>query len=173
LIAEQRSLCADDWLFDEERATEVLITLNHLDIARMNEVIIVFTRFIKCVEGNFVSYFDIFPILQKLPTNLGFLRTNKHRETLRQAASQRFSRTTDLNIIFACCLATPVGERYYNHNIFGDNITGNFLRLNQVSSHSLGISLKGAARYSWCVLRGFFGCRITWLLLTPSKVNQC
>jgi hypothetical protein len=38
--------------------------VNGLDIARLNEVIVIFTRFIKCVEGNFVSYFDTFLMSQ-------------------------------------------------------------------------------------------------------------
>jgi hypothetical protein len=47
-------LYTGDWLFDGE--TEVLAALILLDVARPNEV----TRFNICVEGTFVSYFDIF-----------------------------------------------------------------------------------------------------------------
>jgi hypothetical protein len=45
---------------NENREAEVLAALNRLDIARPNEVMIIFTRFLKCVEGNSISYFDIF-----------------------------------------------------------------------------------------------------------------
>jgi hypothetical protein len=46
----------------EGGGTEALTALNRLDIARLNDVIVIFTRFIKCVEGNFISYFDRFPM---------------------------------------------------------------------------------------------------------------
>jgi hypothetical protein len=71
----------------------VLAALNCLDIAWLNEVMIIFRPFIKCVEGNFISYFDIFPMLQKLMVDLGSLRADKHIETLMQTVSERFSRT--------------------------------------------------------------------------------
>jgi hypothetical protein len=93
---------------------EVLAALNGLDIVRLNEVIIIVTRFLKCVEGNSILYFNIFPMLQKLVVNLGSLRANKHAETLMQTVSERFSRTTHLNVIFVCCLVTPAGRKYYS-----------------------------------------------------------
>jgi hypothetical protein len=43
--------------------------------------------------------------------NLGPLRANKHTETLMQALSERFSRTTDLNLIFVC-LVMPAGKKH-------------------------------------------------------------
>jgi hypothetical protein len=36
-----------------------------------------FHTIIKCVEGNSIWYFDMFPMLQKLMVNLGSLRANK------------------------------------------------------------------------------------------------
>jgi hypothetical protein len=51
---------------NENRETEVLAAPNRLNIARMNEVMVIFTRFIKCVEGNSISYSDICPMIQKL-----------------------------------------------------------------------------------------------------------
>jgi hypothetical protein len=73
----------------------------------------IFTQFIKYIEGNFVSYFDIFPMLQKLILKSRSLRVKKHAETLMQAVSRRFSRITNLNVIFVCCLVTPARKRYY------------------------------------------------------------
>jgi hypothetical protein len=99
-------------LLKEHRGTEVQAALNRLDIARLNEAMVIFTRFIKCLEGNSISYFDRFPMLQKLMVDLRPLRANKHAETLMQTESERFSRTTDLNIIFVCCLVTPAGKQY-------------------------------------------------------------
>jgi hypothetical protein len=74
----------------ENRETEVLAALNHLNIARLNKLMVIFTRFIKCVEGNSISYFDIFPILQELMVDLGSLCASKHAETLMQTVSERF-----------------------------------------------------------------------------------
>jgi hypothetical protein len=51
-------------------------------------------------------------MLQKLMVILGSLRANKHAETLMQTVSERFSLTTDLNIILVCCLVTPAGKNY-------------------------------------------------------------
>jgi hypothetical protein len=96
---------------NENRETEVLAALNRLDIAWLNEVMVIFTRFIKCVEGNSISYFDIFPMSQKLMIDLESLRANKHAETLMQTVSERFSRTTDLNVIFVCCMVTLAGKK--------------------------------------------------------------
>jgi hypothetical protein len=101
------------FLKDKEE-TEAMAALNHLDVGRLNEVLAIFTGFVKSVEGNSVSYFNIFPMLQKLMANLGSLRANKHTETLMKAVSERFSRTTDLNMIFTCFLVTPDGKRYYS-----------------------------------------------------------
>jgi hypothetical protein len=85
-----------------------------LDFARLNEVMAVFRRFIKSAEGNSVSYFNIFPILEKLMANLGAVRANKHAEALMNAVSRRFSETTDMNIIFPCFLVTPIEKTYYS-----------------------------------------------------------
>jgi hypothetical protein len=92
------------------RETEVLAAMNCLDIARLNEVIVIFTRFIKCVHGNSISYLDIFPMLPKLMVDLGSLRANKHAETLMQTLSERFSRTADLDVMFVCDLVMPAGK---------------------------------------------------------------
>jgi hypothetical protein len=105
-------LDASDWLLKENGETEALAALNHLDVARLNEVMLVFTRFIKCVERNSIAYFDIFPMLYRLIINLGSLRDNKHAQILMQTVLERFSRTTDLNAIFVCCLVTPAGNKY-------------------------------------------------------------
>jgi hypothetical protein len=45
---------------NENRETEVLAIPNRLNIARLNELMVIFTWFIKCVEGNSISYFDMF-----------------------------------------------------------------------------------------------------------------
>jgi hypothetical protein len=101
------------FLKDKEE-TDALAALMRLDFARLNEVITVFRRFIKSAEGNYVSYSNIFPMLQKLMADLSALHANKHTETLMNAVSRRFSETTDVNIIFICFLVTPIGKRYYN-----------------------------------------------------------
>jgi hypothetical protein len=98
------------YFLNENRETEVLAALNCLDVARLNEVVVIFARFIKSAEGNSISYFDIFPMLQKLMVDLGSLRANEHTETLMQTVSERFSRTTGLNVIFVCCLVTQTGK---------------------------------------------------------------
>jgi hypothetical protein len=95
---------------NENRETAAWAALNRLDIDRLNEFMVTFMRFIKCVEGNSISYFDIFPGLQKLMVNLESLCVNKHAKTLMQTVSERFSRTTELNVIFICCLVTPSGK---------------------------------------------------------------
>jgi hypothetical protein len=99
-------------ILTETGETEALAVLNCLDIARLNEVMAIFMRFIKCMKGNFLSYFNIFPRLQKLMANIGSLRADQHAAILMQTVSERFSRTTDLDCIFAYCLVTPVGKRY-------------------------------------------------------------
>jgi hypothetical protein len=90
----------------ENGETKARAALDRLDIARLNEVVVIFTGFIKGVEGNFISYFDIFLMFQKLLVNLGSLLAGKHAETLMLTA-ECFSRTTDLNVIFFCCRVTP------------------------------------------------------------------
>jgi hypothetical protein len=100
------------FLKDKEE-TDALAALMRVDSARLNEVMAVFRRFIKSAEGNSVSYSNIFPMLEKLMANLGALRANKHAEALMNAVLRRFSETTDVNIIFACFLVTPIGKRYY------------------------------------------------------------
>jgi hypothetical protein len=46
--------------FTENEETEALVAVNRLDIARLNEVMAIFTRLIKYMEGTFISYFDFF-----------------------------------------------------------------------------------------------------------------
>jgi hypothetical protein len=92
---------------NENRETEALAALNSRDIARLNEVMVIFGRFINYVERNSISFFKIFLMLCQLRVNFGSLRANKHAETLMQTVSDRLSRTTDLNVIFVCCLVTP------------------------------------------------------------------
>jgi hypothetical protein len=99
--------------FNENRETEVLAALNRLDIDGLNKVRVIFTQFIKCVEGNLISYFDIFPILQKLMVDLESLRAKKHAKTFMQTVSEHFSRTADLNVTFVCSLVTPAWKNYY------------------------------------------------------------
>jgi hypothetical protein len=94
--------------------TDALVALMRLDFVRLNEVVAIFRRFIKSAEGNSVSYSNIFPMLEKLMTDLGALRANKHAEALINAVSRRFSGTTDVNIIFTCFLVTPIGKRYHS-----------------------------------------------------------
>jgi hypothetical protein len=98
----------------DKEETDALAALMRLDFARLNKVMTVFRRFIKSAEGNFVSYSNIFQILEKLMANLGALRANKHAEALMNAVSRRFSETTDVNIIFTRFLVTPIGKRYYS-----------------------------------------------------------
>jgi hypothetical protein len=95
---------------EENQEKEALVALNCLGIARLTEAMDIFTRFIKCVKGNCISYFNIFLMLQKLVVNLGSLCANKHAEILMQIVAERFSRTPDLNVIFGCCLVTPAGK---------------------------------------------------------------
>jgi hypothetical protein len=83
-----------------------------LDFARLNEVMAVFRRFIKSAEGNYVSYSNILPMLEKLMANLGAVRANKHAEAFMNAISRRFSEITDMNIIFTCFLVTLIGKTY-------------------------------------------------------------
>jgi hypothetical protein len=96
----------------EREETEVMAALNLLDVAKLNEVLAIFRRFVKSADGNSVSYFHIFPMSQKLMANLGSLRASKHAETLMKAVSEHFSRTSDLNIKFTCFLVVPVGKKY-------------------------------------------------------------
>jgi hypothetical protein len=98
----------------EETDALALVTLMRLDFARLNEVMTVFRRFIKSAEGNSVSYSNIYPISEKLMANLGALRANKHAKVLMNAVSRRFSETTNVNIISACFLVTPIGTTYYS-----------------------------------------------------------
>jgi hypothetical protein len=76
---------------NQNRETGVPPALNRLDITRQNEVMVIFTRFIKRVERNSISYFDIFSMFQKLMVDLGSLRVNKHVDTLMEAVSKHFS----------------------------------------------------------------------------------
>jgi hypothetical protein len=45
---------------NKNRETEGLTALNCFDIARLNEVMAIFTQFVTNVDGSFGSYFDIF-----------------------------------------------------------------------------------------------------------------
>jgi hypothetical protein len=101
------------FLKDKEE-TNALSALMRLDFARLNEVIAVFTWFIKSAEGNSVSYWNIFPTLEKLMANLGALGADKHAEALMNAVSTRFSETTDVNKIFTCFLGASIGQRSYS-----------------------------------------------------------
>jgi hypothetical protein len=47
----------------ENGENEALAVLNRLDIVKPNEVMPVFLQFIKCVEGDFLSCFEIFLII--------------------------------------------------------------------------------------------------------------
>jgi hypothetical protein len=98
----------------DKKETDTLAALMRLDFARLNEVMAVFRRFIKFVEGNSVSYSNVFPMLEKLMANFGAVRADKHAKALMNAVSRRFSEITDVNIIFTCFLVTPIGKRYYN-----------------------------------------------------------
>jgi hypothetical protein len=98
------------FLRDKEE-TDALAALMRFDFARLNEVIAVFRRFIKSVEGNPVSYSNVFPMLEKLMANFGALHANKHADALMNALSRRFSETTDVNITFTCFLVRPIGKR--------------------------------------------------------------
>jgi hypothetical protein len=100
------------WKDKEE--TDALAAPMRLDFARLNEIMAVFRRFIKSAEGNSVSYSNIFPMLEKLMANLGAVHANKHAEALMNAVAWHFSETTDVNIIFACFLVTPIGKRCYS-----------------------------------------------------------
>jgi hypothetical protein len=88
-----------------------MAVVNRLDVGRPKETPAVFTHFVKSTEGNSASYFDIFPMLQKLMATLGSVRAHKHAEILGKAASEHFSLTTDLSIMFTCFLVIPVGQR--------------------------------------------------------------
>jgi hypothetical protein len=101
------------FLKDKEE-TDTLAALMRFEFARLNEVMAVFRRFIKSAKGNSVSYSNILPMSEKLMTNFGALRANKHAEALMNTVSRRFSETTDVNIIFACFLVTPIGKRHYS-----------------------------------------------------------
>jgi hypothetical protein len=89
----------------ENQETEALVALNRPNIARLNEIMVNFTLFIKCVQGNSILCFDIL-----LMVKLGSLRVNQHAETLMQNVSGRFSWTRDLDVMFVCCLAAPAGK---------------------------------------------------------------
>jgi hypothetical protein len=65
--------------------------LNRLDIAKLNEVMPICLQFIKCVEGDFLSYFETFPILEKFMANLEPLRSKGYTEHLMQAVSKCIS----------------------------------------------------------------------------------
>jgi hypothetical protein len=91
---------------------EALVAPNRLDIGKLKEVMAIFTPFIKSAEGNSLSDVNIFPILRKLMANPGSLHANRHAETLMKTASERFSRTTDLNRIFICFLMIRFGQKY-------------------------------------------------------------
>jgi hypothetical protein len=105
-------LLAGDWLLTENRETAALAALIRLDITRLNEGIAIFTRFIKCVDGSF--HIRHMSNVTKVNRKFGSLYANKHAETLMQVVSERFSRATDLSMMFACRLVMPVEQRYYS-----------------------------------------------------------
>jgi hypothetical protein len=100
------------WSKDKEE-TEAPDALKRLEVGRLNEVMIFLIQFIRSAEGNSVFYFNIFLMLQKPMSDLGSLRANKLTETLVTAVSERFSKTTDFNIVFPYFLVTPVRKRDY------------------------------------------------------------
>jgi hypothetical protein len=67
-------------LLNDKEQTEAMAALNRLDVGRLNEVLAIFTRFVKSAEGNSVSYFDICLMLQNLMANSGSRRANKYAE---------------------------------------------------------------------------------------------
>jgi hypothetical protein len=81
------ALDASRWLLNDKEETEAMAALNHLDVGRLNKILAIFTSFAKSAEGNSVSYFDTFPMLQSLIANLGSVRPNKYAETLMKAMS--------------------------------------------------------------------------------------
>jgi hypothetical protein len=95
---------------NDKEETNALAVRMWLDFARLNEIMAVFTWFIKSTEGNSVSHSTIFPMLEKLMDNLGALRANKYTEALMNAASRPFSETTNVNIILTCFPVTPIAE---------------------------------------------------------------
>jgi hypothetical protein len=64
--------------------------LNRRDVGKLNEFVAVFTRIIKCMKVNFVSYFGIFSMLQKLMMHSQSLCANKCAETLIQVYQNVF-----------------------------------------------------------------------------------
>jgi hypothetical protein len=106
-------LLANDWLLTENEEAEALAALNRLDIARLNEVMTIFTRLIKCLKRNCISCFGRLPMLHTLRVEFESVRATKHAETLMQAVSEHCSATADLNIIFTCWLMSPIGKRYH------------------------------------------------------------
>jgi hypothetical protein len=99
-------------LKDKEEGN-AMAALNRFDVGRLNKVLDVFARFAKYLEGNSVSCFDIFSMLQTLIANQGSLHTNKHAETLTKAVSGHFSRATDSHMMFACFRMIPAGKWCY------------------------------------------------------------
>jgi hypothetical protein len=101
------------FLKDKEE-TDALAALMRVNLARPNDIMAVFRRFIKSAEKNSVSYSNISPLLEELMANLGAVRANKHTEALKNAVSRRFSETVNVNITFTCFLMTPIRKRYYS-----------------------------------------------------------
>jgi hypothetical protein len=66
----------------DKTETEARAARNSADVARLNEVIALFTRFMKSAAGKSISNFHIFPILQRLFSNLGSLCALRHSAAL-------------------------------------------------------------------------------------------
>jgi hypothetical protein len=75
----------------ENGETIVLAVLKRLDVSRLNEVMCIFMRLIKSVEGNFPSYFNTFPMLQKLMLYVGFGYADTRAEAFIKVASEHSS----------------------------------------------------------------------------------
>jgi hypothetical protein len=51
------------WTENEE--TETMAALKRFNIARLNKITSLFALVIKCMEGDYISSFDIFPLFRK------------------------------------------------------------------------------------------------------------
>jgi hypothetical protein len=100
----------------EKSHWEALNAFDTIDVGELNQVMNSCEKFLKKVEANQTSYFDIFLFFRDLLLDLVHLssRYNRHSMLLFHAMLNRFKTTTDLSMLFTCFAFTEAGRLYYN-----------------------------------------------------------
>jgi hypothetical protein len=95
--------------------SEALMAFRTVGICELNDVMTAYRVFLKHVEANSTSYFEVFPHLSKFLLALERLSIvrNRHAAALSQSLLRRFSSTADMTLLLACYVLTKEGLAWY------------------------------------------------------------